>query len=323
MTYSTGTVLTNPTPAFGMRDVLEAALTAHGNWEFVKTVPNTPANVDQRVWRCKGAGNGFGTEFYLFLVYNLAGTGNLTYYTAETFNATTNVFGHPCPLENTTATAPAADFSFGGATTYNVSTYATNAHLETLALSTTQFDYFVLVGRGHIMVNVRVGSVTNGIYIGLFDSLMTTDPFPLVIFNPGNISVANVPLPGTFSRMPDVTGSVARQFAVREFTTLAVTAWTNPAVLHGGQVGLPGLDSGDLYAGGVPLGSRVLLTPLNYTSPGLYGAIRGLCRDLLYFETPTAVQPGDTMTVSGQTWVLTGALPTSSTFGLWMNTEAI
>lgn len=320
MSYVTGTVLQSATPAISMRDVLESAMTAHGNWEFVKTLQS--GGLDYRVWKNRGVGNGFGSDWYLFLVYSTTGTGNVSYFCAENFNSSTNVFNHPCPLETTASTAPAADFSFGGATTYAFTTYLTNAHVETLTLSTTQFDYFIKVCKGHVMINIRVGSTTNGIYVGLFDTFMVSDPFPLVICNPGNTSASAVPLPGTTSRMPEVTTSVARQFAIREIATINNTGWTQAAVIYGGSVGLPGSTSGDLFAGGSPLGSRILVTPLNFSSPGLYGAIRGLYRDCLYFNTPQAVQPGDTMEIGTDTYVLTGALPSTSLYGLWMNTEA-
>lgn len=318
MTYAAGTVVSSATPAFAMRDVLEAALSAHASWEFVKTV--TVTTNDYRVWRNKGTGNGFGSDWYLFIQYATAGTGNVTYWCAETFNATTNVYGHPCPLETTTATAPAADFSFGGATTYAVGT--ANVHLETPVLATSQFDYFVLVAAAHITIGIRVGTTTGSLYVGLFDSIMgSTDPFPLVIHNFFNVSSSSLPLAGTTSRSPQQTASIARTFATRDTNiTPSNTLWTQAAYFYGGQVGASGSLANDLLHG-APLGTRVLVTPLNYATPGTAGALRGLFKNILCFATPTALQAGDTVEVGTDTYVLTAA-PASGNVGIWMNTEA-
>lgn len=193
MSYATGPIQSAAQPAKDLMDTVGTLIDAHAAWEFVEEVAGTGTNVS-RVYRCLGASNGFGTDFYMAMTRTSL-TSGVVLVMGEGYDSGTKKLTNPAPYFTTTPTAPDTDLSYptdrhvANETTLTAATQGflfgagslVANTLTGLLSNTTGFTYWAFVGSSYVVVATRVGATGYAAYAGLYDSLHSTllDPFPI------------------------------------------------------------------------------------------------------------------------------------------------
>lgn len=323
MTYASGAISSNATPATALIAQIETTLATHAAWQFVEEF--SAGSTTYRIWRNLGTANGFGQDWYLIMHRASAGTGSVFFAAAEQYNTSTHAHSRPCPAEPQGISAsngpvPDADFAYSGTypLTGSIGYVAGTDKLFTVQMSTstTAFDYYYTVTSSGLMISTKVVSAITAGAIGLFDSLLTLgppDPFPLMIFNIAAGQSTNGSA-GAFSRMPRQQLNVPHQFAIQDHGTVQATFWNQPVSVT--VVGGTASVNNDKYQQSRPVACRALLAcRQGLLAPADVGFARGLMKNMILLSV-TGVNAGDTVTIGTDTYVYMG----SRTH--WMNASA-
>lgn len=293
MSYATGQITSSSTPATALKDEIETLLTAHAAW--TKDDSFTASIYTFEVWKSAGASNSFGTDFYVVMEHT-SDADRLFFRAMEEFDNTTDQGRRGCPDNDSFSVTELDGTRYGDtyAALTDANQFNPNVYVD---MNVTDFNYFIGVSANAITVSTTDSS--SPIQAGLFEPL-GSDPneFPLVLMKFGHASQSNA---STVSRRYDVigAGNVTYGFTTKHSssTTVDYSCWTRTD----GQVGGTVNDS----ALGGPMGARALVSHYSIASSAGFTK-RGLCYDVLMFDTAGAVDLGDTITVNADTYVYLG-----------------
>lgn len=268
------------------------------------------------VYKSPGAGNSFGSDWYLILRRSSDASPNVFYQVAESYNSTTHLMSGYGGM-GITATPVAVTFANpGAAVAPDVSSgIAATANLQT---TTTIFSYWVSVSVERLVVGIKTSTET-GFYAGLYDDLLPAGvtQFPLVcaklptvITSSQAIGGGGANATGGFTREPLQGSASALNFEAAihnsyvmgpgsAFTSLGFTPLTDNLALYGNLYGLSRVMVGS---------ARVATTWAN--------AVRGLLKDCVCSNVTSLA--GDTFTAGSKTYARFGG-PTT-TWGIFVDT---
>lgn len=275
-------------PATQLVNQIEAEFNVHGNWDFVEEVVTgtAPDEYARRVWLNRGTGTGansFGSDFHIQLARRVDGTGTVYLYAFEAYDALNNKAIRPC-VPTAGSLAINANGSHGDETLGFTLDSGTLVNAQ-LLLVNTGFDYYIQVSNNRLCVATKYSTTDTAVYVGLFESLMAADPFPLCILGTSGNESAFTTDAGV-SRHPNKTTTEANNFVFR------MGLWETP---------VGNAETGDIFHNAA-VASRALLRHID-TLPATYGVARGLLHDtLLLPDGGTASRNGDTITVNGATY---------------------
>lgn len=299
MSYSSGTI-TSATPASDLLSTLESLLTAHGSWSYVQQV--TLSGNNYRVWKSNGSGTGansFGQDFYVIFRADTAAN-NVLACVAESFITSSGNVVRPVAGKNSSSPLN-ANGSFGNETT-GIALNDSSLPYVYVQTPTGGFPYYISITANRICL--ASGSNT-AFYVGLFDSLLPAEPFPLCMSCTYSIRPFSQGDSGA-SRQP---GKAAGNTDTYNFCHRLYT-WTTTS----------GNTQTVDVAFGAPLASRVLLAPYSQNA-SQYGYARGLLYDCFYLpDGSTATRNGDTMSVGSDAYVKMMFGTSQLSAGVWVNT---
>ena len=303
MAFSSGTI-TSDTPAAALVTAIEAELTTHTNWTFVEEV--VISTFTYRVWECLGTGNSFGTSFFVVLACATGGTGNLTIKCMEQWQPAGAAADRARRIVVMQQNVAPNDIEF----TFNDTTdYALDSSLfmsVAIPTNTTGFEWYLQVSINRICVGSKVGTGDYGCYVGLFEPLMPSDPFPLVMLSN---TYSTWGYAGA-SRHPNKTTATTYNWRFFPGQFLYFSSTEN--------VGVNNLFYGTAIA------SRVVLNAVS--TAAIYGSVRGLLYDVVLCDVTTSVRSGDTITVDGVTYTyMRVCAPASAIYqpGVWVKNTAV
>jgi hypothetical protein len=329
---TSGSRVSQANPAEDLATLINTAITAHSNWQFVEDY--TVSTTKWSVYKCLGAGNSIGSDYYVFF-NRLTTAGTTVLYgpgAAETYTTGTHSYGHPCPVPSTSNATPASDGSSGGATVYALAAtqQPTTLQAQDLTTSTSAYDYWIAVNNDGLWIGTRVSTTNYGAIVGPLDSLVdtpaTNDPFPLAQ-SYLRLASNNSNTYASTSRHALVTTAQPRMWGLINPATSAdiYVTWPNAALV--GAVG----GTGELYQAGKAVGARVVAMTwagcpsVSYggnQAASVVGRNRGLWRHLLSYSLGAGVVIGDTVTVGAATYMYTGFVYNSTIAGLFYETSA-
>lgn len=296
--------INSPTPGKAVIDYIESALALHSNWEFVEEY--THATVYKwRVWRCKGVGNAFGSDWYLLLHWRTDAASVIAAMPCESYNTTTHAATNIVGPGAGGTTTPGANGEFtgsGGSTPMVLTTTPSNYPWNLSAPVSTAFTQFVNVSNDRLCVASSLA--TSGGYFGLFDSLAAADPFPLCMAGE-SCYMGGASYEAGWSRHPMADSA--------DYVSQSLWFRGDPS-----RVGLEnsGYNSPDKIGGKVFFPRIALQTP----NESLVGKYRGLLLDALGSPNgSTASAVGDTITIDGVDWMYFGS-SLAQGFPWWVRT---
>ena len=275
-------------PATQLVNQIEAEFDVHGNWDFVEEVVTgvSPDQYARRVWKNRGTGTGanaFGSDFHIQLTRRVDGTGTVHLYAFEVYDAVNNKAIRPC-VPRTASLAINPNGSHGDETLGFTLDSATLVDAQLLTVN-TGFDYYIQVSNNRLCVATKYSTTDTAVYVGLFESLMAADPFPLCIIGTSGNESALTTDTGV-SRHPNKTTVDVNNFVFQ------MLPWST---ISGNA------ETGDKFHNAA-YPSRAMLRHID-NNPSLYGAVRGLLHDVLLVpDGATATRNGDTMTAGAETW---------------------
>jgi len=311
MTYSTAALTAQTTPATSLITAIEAALTAQGGWTAIETVV-IGANTF-KVWRCNGATNGFGTDFFLYLGRATAGTGNVTVRLSEAWDATGKLVLRGCYGGTNTSVLDSATGSRFGATTYAIDSANWSATTLTTA---TAFTYWIIATKDALIVQTSSG--TNIVYAGIYaDNALVQAQQPTLRFPLALATFAGMSAPASslgLTRIPGASNGSVNWNTVR-----------GASATDAGVMGLAGsVDSASLAypTWGAVVAAPIFLGAGNMSSsaPTSFSAILGTFKYLYAIGIGAAPVRGDTVTIGADTYILGSAV---SNVGIAANTAAV
>lgn len=298
MSYATGQITASVTPTDDLLDELEVLLAAHEAWTFVEEV--TEGGLVHRVWKNSGAFNDWGDDFFVSFSQqtNQNGAGSLFVLPFEEWDTTAKQARRGAYTPSASVTPDATYASGRGDTLDNLSHNSYFTKNIVVTTSQVDFNYWLIVTKNGAFINTDVSNY--GAYGGLFEPFNPNheQEFPLVAWVIGNGASSNS---SAVTRRPGQSGaSISQCFAIySHYSTSAV--WT---LLEGN------IPHGNVYLGDSCIGSRYAVRYHNTTGV----THRGLMYDVLVFLS-NDVDPGDTITVNGDTYVYFRN-------NFWVNTEA-
>lgn len=279
---------TIPDPATQLIAQIEAEFDVHANWDFVEEVVTgaAPDQITRRVWKNRGTGagaNSFGQDFHIQIARRTDGTGQLWLYAFEAYDAVNDKAIRPC-VPNAGSLAINANGSHGDETLGFTLDSAPLVYVSILTAN-TGFDYYIQVSNNRLCIAAKYSTTDTACYVGLFESLMAADPFPLcLVGTSGNESAFITDM--AVSRHPNKTTTEANNF---------VFHLSNFSVISGHA------QQSDLFHNGA-VASRALIRHVD-TLPATYGYMRGLLHDVVLLpDGATATRNGDTLTIAGETY---------------------
>jgi hypothetical protein len=287
MAFRSGNIV-SATPAADLVAQIEAEFDLHGNWDFVEQVETgiAPDNYYRRIWKNRGTGTGansFGSDFHIQIARKVDGTGTVFLYAFEAYDAVNDKIIRPC-VPNAASLAINANGSHGDEALGFTLTSGPYISVQILTV-TTGFDYYISVSSNRLCVAAKYSTTDTAAYVGLFESMMAADPFPLCIIGTSGNENAHITDMGV-SRHPNKTTTEADNFMFQlaAFSAISGNAQTTD-LFHNAAVA-----------------SRALIR--HYTgNPAVYGYARGLLHDaILLPDGGTATRNGDTITVGGETY---------------------
>jgi hypothetical protein len=296
-------------PATQLVSQIEAEFDVHGNWDFVEEVITgaAPDEYARRVWKNRGTGTGanaFGSDFHIVIARRVDGTGTVYLFAFEAYDATNNKAIRPC-VPTAASLAINANGSHGDETLGFTLDSATlvSAYLPT---ANTGFDYYIQVSNNRLCAATKYSTTDAAVYVGLFETLMAADPFPLCIIGTSGNENAYTTDAGV-SRHPNKTTTETYNFVFQMGTYSPIVG---------------SAEAGDLFHNAA-VASRAYLHH-NQNLPGQYGRARGLLHDtLLLPDGPTATRNGDTITVGGATYRKYKFGTFGYASGAWVNDGAV
>jgi hypothetical protein len=290
MSYHTGNVAATA-PASIMAAV-QPLIDAHAAWEFVETVVGSVATNVTDVYRCLGAVNSFGTDFYIGICRTASST--LGVIIGETYNAGAKTFSKGAPHVASAGTlAVAADGSYGTArhvANENSLVAPTTGFLR--AASFTPTAGAAPTGNWYLSVtNDRVVLASYnvaGVYVGLYDSFHAAalDPFPLVTatLTHGTTFATTTVTANAGTRDPNLSLTPQGAFAA----ILGGGGWTpfySPALAGG-------------LASREPISNKWWRSRVPVIQQSVLGGMKGLLKDVVLLSLSSIAEPvGDTVTI--------------------------
>lgn len=334
MSYATGTIVgaRDNSPGRQLQEMVRDHLLTHSNWTHVETFHETTQNYRYVVMRNSGVGS-FGSPWFIAIGAHATSTSDsvVDFHLFEGYDAVNRGTGGtgkvyhqaPCAVENGGARTQIASGAWNDSwndlqRVGSTDTRSSNGHYTNVWASAVNgtYDYWFKATKHGVMVMTRVGTTVYAIYLGAFETFIpnptVNDPFPLVSLpiwrsnNPGSGAHTRVPLVIPAGRViPGYWGNCQNP------NDEAYTRWSYPTRYT--HTAAP-----DAYQNGAPLASRIALMPysVNYADgPRLYGAVRGLAHDMLMLGAGSGATTGDTVVISGRTYVYL-------TYNTWFDTAA-
>lgn len=330
MTYITNS-LTSANPAADLYTAMAAALSSAG-FTLVDTVVISTRT--HKVWKCAAANNAHGLDWYLDVAYTTTGAGHIWLGMFEDYNATTHV-GYRGIYNSTADTnnAEATYYSRYGATGYALETNWTTVtnNVSVIQTQISNFAYWISITGDRVIAMTSVRP-TDVIYVGMFDPYTPWANkiggllFPLIactINSPSSeggseisyVSAMNLPPtvgssadPASLTRHPPITSLL--QSAAYRYNNVNIYTAYNPGPNsttsrpqgsgYGGANGFVDTLTNDYYD--IPRGGKLIVA---VTWADRYNVTIGTLKDILLFAAQ-AVTRGDTVTITGSDWVLSG-----------------
>ncbi len=300
MAYTSGTETSDASATATLVARIETALTAHSAWEYVEEV--TAGSYTVRVWRNKGADNGFGSDWYLALM-RTSDTSDLRFLVSEGWDG--SLAYRACVNPGSQSYIETTYRSLTGDTGYAWSDGRWNPYL-TLATNTSSFAWRIHVNNKRVIVQTSISGSLQGIkYLGLFDKV---EPFSSATWNSYNFPLVAVPLDltgydtdgsGSSTRRPMAPGNVSDAYAIR----------TDGQVFVNSFVGTLGTLTEHSY-----VGSKIYVQ--HSSADNTTGYHRGIYSEVLsFYGTAPANSGGDSITVGGNSWISFGVV---GNYSYWM-----
>lgn len=278
MTYYTGTYTSPANGGQVLSGQMNTWLTAN-SWTLVDTV--TSGTIVSKVYKSPGTSNSFGTDFYLANTYQSTTAGDLTWSMSQAYNTGTHKMTKYAPTTAPGTTPDPTDFTVVDATglfPYDASLQWGSHYVGAVGFLWTS----ITVDR------VIIGSTySEATYMGLFDSFLATDPFPIAMTQLTSVSgTAQSFTQGAVTNEPGQVAIDTKNWGV-------CLAYTSPAY---GALS----PSQDIYNGGKYLAQRTYFgCNRGWATYGTGQPIgyRGLPKDVL-LVAGGSVSAGDTMVLT-------------------------
>lgn len=332
MTYTSNS-LTSANPAADLYTALATALSSAG---FTLSDTQVIGTRTHKVWKSPGGSNSFGSDWYLDVAYTTTGAGSIWLGAFEGYSSPNGIRG-PYNVTNDTTTPDATTFSRLGATgapldqtTWSFGNWShIVSNMAQIQTTTSAFAYFISATTDRVIALTSVAP-TNLVYCGLFTPYTPwankcgSALFPLVT---GTASVpsgtgsgmcpaavvssfsSQSAYPCGLTRRPPVA-TVGNNGSQQGYgTTYLGSAYTDGSgggASSGGGIGAPvvSVDTASNPFYDAPHGGQIaVFNSWPNTTGGSGGLVLGTLKDCGVFAS-SAVTRGDTVTVSGVTWVL-------------------
>lgn len=308
MTYTSNS-LTSANPAADLYTAIASALTSAG---FTLVDTQVISTRTHKVWKSAGGSNSAALDWYLDVAYTTTGNGSVWLGSFEGYSTPNGLRGPYKAAATDLTTADASTFSRYGSSSSALETNWTHVAGNTAQIQcqTTAFAYFVSVTTDRVIAMTSVAP-TSIAYCGLFDPFTPwankcgSALYPLV--------TATVNSPAAINSSAHSSGGTAA--LTRRPPISDASNWTTAPSIQAAWCESGGGIYGSGYAGPVvpvdtassllydaPHGGRLQIQHLWTTAGGNYVAI-GLLKDVGVFLS-NSVTRGDTITISGNTWVL-------------------
>lgn len=266
MGYNTGSI-NSSTPAVALMTALDTEFTGNG-WTFVETYTSS-TNVTN-IYKSPAASNSFGTDFYVG-VNRTSTTSTVAFMLGELYNSSTHLFRKYAKNSNT---IPDTDYSIVDAT--GILPTAMTRFAAISVNTSTLFTWWSNVTVDRAMFTSSA-STTGGGYVGLFDTLLPSDPFPIAVLNwTGSVTVGTTL--GAVTREPLQTLSYANNWSAQ---VGGISTGASGAMIPYG-VG-DGTTNGDgFYSWIYSTSGRAAQRVSFYSSRSLTGGLRGLLKDVVF-----------------------------------------
>lgn len=326
MTYIANS-LTSANPAADLYTAMAAALTSAG---FTLSDTQVISTRTHKVWKSAAANNSQGLDWYLDVAYTTTGAGSVWLGAFEGYSTPNGIRG---PYNNPAdGTVPdATTFSRYGATGSALETNWTHisGNLGQIQVTTSAFAYFISITTDRVIAMTSVAPL-NVAYCGFFDTYAPwankcgAALYPLVtcvVSSPAAsvhcgayLSGGNSTYPAGLTRRPPVAAAGSNANFGGYGTTGVFSAYNDggtSGVSSGGGISGPlvPVDTGASSFFDTPRGGRLQIcntwpnTSGGGPSNSAFGLAIGLLKDVAAFAS-SAVTRGDTIAISGTTWVL-------------------
>jgi hypothetical protein len=309
MTFLTGTMF-DGNPGGLYYGMIETAATALG-YEVVETVV-IGANT-HKILRNPAVGNSKNKLWYIDINYPTSGTsGGMRFTVFEDYNSTTHLAFRGPPAFNAGNAIDPTTFSRYGATGSALETNWANTTAYTamsLVLSAVSHKYYISITRDRIIMMVS-NDPAYMLYTGFYEpqadvlAYAGAESYPLISMrywvSSGAQSWSNATAyTGGLTRLPRINLTSSPTFTWSKHLNIV---WGSGSTVNG-----PGFFlSGTLGASISPINNKIVAAPLALvaeTEPGIT-AFLGTISDMAIVRTVNTVLPGDTVTISGDTWYL-------------------
>lgn len=272
-----------------IQNTLDTLLLGAG-WTSVAT--HTSGTIVSNIYKSAGTLNSFGQDFYLLTQRQSVTDSSCRITIFEQWDSVNTKLLKYCPW-NSAGLTPAADYSVPDVVGVLPSTLGSSVNFSTITLPNT----------GTTVVSIKVdidkvyGFGSAGCYAGLFDSFLTSDPFPLC--------VANLIRPFTSTSSAATQTQYIGYTREPNQTAVDVNNWTGAVPYLEGQA-IYGIANGNsngvelytqkfsVWRGSVFASLRAYGILNGATENYAYTAFRGLPKDIIL--TGTSGNGGDTLT---------------------------
>lgn len=304
MTYYSQTFV-SPANGAQLLSVLFATWLPANGWTLVDTV--TSGTIVSKVYQSPGSSNSFGTDFYIANTYGSTTAGSLSWSMSQQYNLSTHKMIKYAPTTAPGTTPDATDFTVVDAT--GLSPYDSLIQWGSSYISNSGTTFF------YASVNVdRInsgGTNNTATTMGLFDSFLATDPFPIGMLQITGTSVS----------------SFATGVSTNEPTQIAIDAknWTLCLAYYQPAYGATS-QMADIYNGGKYLAQRTYFgcgRGFGSVFTGQPIGYRGLPKDFLIVGG-SGGSVGDTMVLTigatnyTYTWLSFGTFAGSAYYMIWL-----
>lgn len=317
MTYISGNI-TSANPAADLYAQIDTALSSAG-FTFVDTVVITTRT--HKIWKSNAANNTANVDWYLDVTYTTTGTGSIWLGIFEDYNATTDI-GYRGIVWDTTTTVEQTYFSKYGATGYALETNWTGATntFNQIDLSTAAFGYWISITQNRIIAMTSL-SATKLVYCGVWEpntahsTYAGAQVFPLIV---GSLDTYLSSAAGTAATNAGVTRA-PRAPSISRWTRAGVF-WSGHSIANHPDGGYGAIGAGDVspFLGAIQPRGKYIYVLLNQSAANSFSSDNaqyalnanapanvGRAKDVLSFLAAATVTRGDTVTINGETWILT------------------
>lgn len=264
MGAGTGTI-TSATPSVDLMTALDTQFTTNG-WTFIETFTSS-TNVTN-IYKSPGTSNSFGTDFFVGM-NRTSTTSSVAFMLFEIWDAT----GKKCRkyAPNGSNTAPDTDYSIVDAT--GLAPNAMNVKATIPVATSTTFTWWSSITADRAMFTSSV-STTSGGYVGLFDSFLQNDPFPICVLNWSGTLAPGTGY-GAVTREPLQTAAAANNFAAQISSVMLDVGYNYTGAVYGApDVSNKGFANW-IYSSTNRVAQRVMF----FSSRSQGGGLRGVLKD--------------------------------------------